>query len=59
MLTPPEVIEKFHLQSCLQDPRLQGRAPGFRGGGGVAGYGRDRDKKGTRQGLNRDRLKKV
>ena len=37
-----------------QDPRLQGQAPGFRGGGVmVTGKRQDRNKTGTRWGQNK------
>ena len=37
-----------------QDPRLQGRAPGFRGGG-VPGKGQDRNKTRTSQGQDKEK----
>ena len=41
----------FSQRRQQQDPRLQGRAPGFR-------WGQDRDKIGTRQGRDRDKTGK-
>ena len=38
-----------------QDPRLQGRAPGFWGGEELTGKGQDRDKTRARKGQVRDK----
>ena len=48
----PLVLWNIHKQK--QDPRLQGRAPGFREEEGVTSKGQDMDKIGTRQGQDRD-----
>ena len=40
-----------------QDARLQGRAPGFRGGGVVIGKGQHREKTMTRQGQDKEKTR--
>ena len=56
---PQKSAESMVPYGCLarQDPRLQGRAPGFRVGG-ITGKAQNLDKIGTRQGQDKDKTAK-